>query len=185
MKNWPNCHTLNAPPTIGRPSEGSRMERVTISMSDEFAGELAAFVKDYGYENRSEALRDVARLGLERARLDHGAVGQCVATLTYVFNHHTRELSRRITDAHHAHHDLQVATLHVHLDHDNCLEVAVLRGENALVREFSKAVIAERGVKYGQVSFVQVSIEAASHAHGGSGHVHGRAHSHQHSHPKD
>jgi CopG family transcriptional regulator, nickel-responsive regulator len=100
-----------------------------------------------------------------------------------VFNHHTRELSRRLTDAHHAQHDLQVATMHIHLDHDHCLEVAVLRGEAAVVREFSKAVIAERGVRYGQVSFVPVSIEAESHAHAGRRPAHG--HSHQHSHPKD
>jgi CopG family nickel-responsive transcriptional regulator len=159
------------------------MERVTISMSDEFAAELAAFVKGHSYENRSEAVRDLARLGLERARIDDGATGQCVATLTYVFNHHTRELSRRLTDAHHLHHDLQVATMHIHLDHENCLEVAVLHGEASVVREFSKAVIAERGVKYGQVSFVPVAIEAEAHSHMGRDHAHG--HPHQHSHPKD
>ena len=159
------------------------MERVTISMSDEFAAELAAFVKSHAYENRSEAVRDLARLGIERARVDDDVMGQCVATLTYVFNHHTRELARRLTDAHHTHHDLQVATMHIHLDHENCLEVAVLRGEASIVREFSKAVIAERGVKYGQVSFVPVSIEAESHAHAGRAHAH--AHPHQHSHPKD
>jgi CopG family nickel-responsive transcriptional regulator len=159
------------------------MERITISMSDKFAAELASFVKDYGYENRSEAVRDLARLGLERARIGHDSAGQCVATLTYVFNHRTRELSRRLTGAHHAHHDLQVATMHVHLDHDQCLEVAVLRGEVSGVREFSKAVIAERGVRYGQVSFVPVSIETESHAHAGLRHTHD--HSHQHSHPKD
>jgi CopG family transcriptional regulator, nickel-responsive regulator len=159
------------------------MERVTISMSDEFAAELAAYVKSYSYENRSEAVRDLARLGLERARIDHGMTGQCVATLTYVFNHHTRELSRRLTDTHHTHHDLQVATMHVHLDHENCLEVAVLRGEALAVREFSKIVIAERGVKYGQVSFVPVSIQAESHSHAGRDHAH--VHPHQHSHPKD
>lgn len=157
------------------------MERVTISMSDEFAGELAAFVKGYCYENRSEAVRDLARLGLKRARIDHGMTGHCVATLTYVFNHHTRELSRRLTEAHHARHDLHVATMHVHLDHDNCLEVAILRGEASEVREFSKAMIAERGVKYGQVSFVPVSIEAESHAH----RAHDHARTHPHSHPKD
>jgi CopG family nickel-responsive transcriptional regulator len=159
------------------------MERVTISMSDEFAAELAAFVKSHAYENRSEAVRDLARLGIERARVDDDVMGHCVATLTYVFNHHTRELARRLTDAHHTHHDLQVATMHIHLDHENCLEVAVLRGEASIVREFSKAVIAERGVKYGQVSFVPVSIEAESHAHAGRAHAH--AHPHQHSHPKD
>jgi CopG family nickel-responsive transcriptional regulator len=159
------------------------MERLTISMSDEFAAELAAFVESYRYENRSEAVRDLARLGLKRARIDHSATGQCVATLSYVFNHHTRELSRRLTDSHHAHHELQVATMHVHLDHDNCLEVAVLRGEAAAVREFSKAVIAERGVKHGQVSFVPVTVEAEAHGHGGGGHSH--IHPHLHAHPKD
>ena len=159
------------------------MERVTISMSDEFAAELAAFVESYRYENRSEALRDLARLGLKRARIDHSVTGQCVATLSYVFNHHTRELSKRLTDSHHAHHEFQVATMHVHLDHDNCLEVAVLRGEAAAVREFSKAVIAERGVKHGQVSFVPVTVEAEAHTHGPAGHSH--AHPHLHAHPKD
>jgi len=155
------------------------MERVTISMSDEFAAELAAFVDSYHYENRSEAVRDLARLGLERARIDHSLSGPCVATLSYVFNHHTRRLSARLTDAHHAHHDLQVATMHIHLDQENCLEVAVLRGDAAAVREFSKAVIAERGVKHGRVNFVPVTFEVEAHAHEGAGHRH------SHAHPKD
>jgi CopG family transcriptional regulator, nickel-responsive regulator len=150
------------------------VERITISVSDEFAAELAAFMKSERYDNRSEAVRDLARLGLERARIDHSISGDCVATLSYVFDHHTRELAKRLTDAHHEHHDHQVATMHVHLDHDSCLEVAVLRGDAAEIREFAKTVIAERGVKHGQVSFVPVSIDAATHAHGGTsrGHVH-------------
>ena len=161
------------------------MERVTISMSDEFAAELAAHVKNYSYENRSEAVRDLARLGLERARIDHDMTGQCVATLTYVFNHHTRELSRRLTDTHHRRHDLQVATMHVHLDHENCLEVAVLRGDASAVREFAKAIIAERGVKYGQVSFVPVSIKAESHKHDVERTAHAHVHPHLHAHLRD
>jgi CopG family nickel-responsive transcriptional regulator len=123
-------------------------------MSDEFASELAEFMDSGGYDNRSEALRDLARLGLRYARLESSQAGECFATLSYVFNHHTRELSKRLTDAHHDRHHLQVATMHVHLDHENCLEVAVLRGEAAEVREFAKGVVAERGVKHGQVSFV-------------------------------
>ena len=155
------------------------MERLTISMSDEFAAELAAFMESHSYENRSEAVRDLARLGLERARVDDSISGTCVATLSYVFNHRTRELAKRLTDDHHEHHDLQVATMHVHLDHDNCLEVAVLRGEAAEVREFVKTVIAERGVTYGQASFVPVAIDTATHDHGGS------SHRHVHMHPKN
>ncbi|HKN29882.1 MAG TPA: nickel-responsive transcriptional regulator NikR [Roseiarcus sp.] len=159
------------------------MERVTISMSDEFAAELADFVQGYHYDNRSEAVRDLARLGLERARIDHTMTGQCAATLSYVFNHHTRDLSKRLTDAHHDHHQLHIATMHVHLDHENCLEIAVLRGDASAVREFSKAVIAERGVTHGQVSFVPITVSAEAHAHGDAGR--GHAHAHLHSHPKD
>lgn len=159
------------------------MERVTISMSDEFAAELADFVESHRYDNRSEALRDLARLGLKQARIDHSMAGQCVATLSYVFNHHTRDLSKRLTDGQHDHHHLQIATMHIHLDHDNCLEVAVLRGEASAVREFSKSVIAERGVKYGQVSLVPTPLGAEAHTQGSAEHDHG--HAHLHSNPKD
>ncbi len=154
------------------------MERITISVSDEFAAELATFMERERYDNRSEAVRDLARLGLDRARIDHSLSGDCVATLSYVFNHHTRELAKRLMDAHHEHHAHQIATMHVHLDHENCLEVAVLRGEAVEVREFAKTIIAERGVTHGEVSFVPVSVHATTHAHGGA------PHRHAHTHPK-
>ncbi len=154
------------------------MERVTISMSDEFAIELANFMAAHHYDNRSEAVRDLARLGLKQAKLDSNVAGDCIATLSYVFNHHTRDMARRLTDAHHAHHQLQVATLHVHLDHENCLELAVLRGDAGAVRGFSSAVIAERGVTHGQVSFIPTTIQTEAHHHGD-----GPAHDHVHTHP--
>jgi CopG family transcriptional regulator, nickel-responsive regulator len=154
------------------------VERVTISVSDEFAAELAAFMDSERYDNRSEAVRDLARLGLKRARVDHGLSGECVATLSYVYNHHTRQLAKRLTDVHHDHHTEQVATMHVHLDHDSCLEVAVLRGDAAKVRDLAKMIIAQRGVSHGEMSLVPVSVDMASHAHGGL------ARKHAHTHPK-
>jgi CopG family nickel-responsive transcriptional regulator len=165
------------------------MERLTISMSDEFASELAVFMATNHYDNRSEAVRDLARLGLRQARLHDGVTGECVATLSYVFDHHTRELAKRLTDTHHAHHELQVATMHVHLDHQNCLELAVLRGDSSAVREFSKAVIAERGVTHGQINFIPVMIETEAHPHhvaGNAPHVEGHALDHHlHIHPRN
>jgi CopG family nickel-responsive transcriptional regulator len=152
------------------------MERITISVSNEFAAELAAFMKYNRYENRSEAVRDLARIGLNQAGRDQSVTGDCVATLSYVFSHHTRDLPKRLTDTHHAHHDFQVATMHVHLDHDSCLEVAVLRGKAAAVKDFAKAVIAERGVTYGQVSVVPVEVDTAAHSHGSASHRHAHAH---------
>jgi CopG family nickel-responsive transcriptional regulator len=74
---------------------------------------------------------------------------------------------------------ITVATMHVHLDHDNCLEVAVLRGDAAKVRDFAKTIIAERGVTHGQVSFVPVSNDLATH-------IHNRvSYRHTHTHPKN
>ncbi len=152
------------------------MQRVTISMSDGFAEELEAFMAANGYDNRSEALRDLARSGLERAKMAEGTSGQCVATLTYVFDQHVREIPKRLAESYHDHHDLTVATMRVHLDHENCLEVAVLRGETESVRDFAKGVMAERGVQHGQVGFVPVEIEVERHRHGSSEAAHVHAH---------
>jgi CopG family nickel-responsive transcriptional regulator len=150
--------------------------RITIFVSDEFAAELAAFMQANRYENRSEAIRDLARLGLSQARADQADASDCVATLSYVFSHQTRELPKRLTSTHHAHHDCQVATMHVHLDHDNCLEVAVLRGKAAAVKDFANSVIAERGVTYGHVDLIPVSMDTLAHPHGGASHRHAHAH---------
>ena len=136
------------------------MERVTISVSDEFAAELATFMEAHQYENRSEAIRDLARLGLKQKTLETGArKGDCVATFSYVFDHNRRELPKRLTATHHAHHNLHVATLHVHLDHDNCLEVAVLRGKYPDVRDLTNSITAERGVVHGALNIIPVSAE--------------------------
>ncbi|TWB23396.1 CopG family transcriptional regulator [Nitrospirillum amazonense] len=154
------------------------MQRVTISVSDEFAAELEAFMARHGYENRSEALRDLARAGLgQTAVAETAGAGQCYATLAYVYDHHTRDIPRRLTETYHSRHDLAVANLHVHLDHDHCLEVAVLRGRTVDVRDFAQAIIAERGVRHGNVTFVPVDIGAEPHSHsqnGGTGHSHAR-----------
>ena len=156
------------------------MERLTISMSDEFAAELSAFMERHGYDNRSEAVRDLARKGLAHAMLSDGVSGECVAVLSYVYDHRSRELPRRLTGTHHAHHDLQVATLHVHLDLENCLEVAVLRGVFATVQELANAISTERGVIHAALSPIPVSVESVVHAHGPVG---GHA-PHDHRHPK-
>ena len=80
-----------------------------------------------GYANRSEAVRDLLRAELERSlqQTPQGLHG--VACLSYVYNHHERDLGERLTGMHHAHHDLTLSTTHVHLDHDHCLEAVLLR----------------------------------------------------------
>jgi CopG family nickel-responsive transcriptional regulator len=156
------------------------MQRVTVTLDDELLGELDRMAKARGYQNRSEALRDLARAGLRQAAETSGAAGDCVAALVYVYDHEARNLSRRLTRSFHEHHDLSLAALHVHLDHESCLEVAVLRGKAPAVRHFADHVIAERGVQHGRLVMVPVEIEHGKHAHAHGGHGAGHRHVHAH-----
>ncbi|HUL46538.1 MAG TPA: nickel-responsive transcriptional regulator NikR [Steroidobacteraceae bacterium] len=134
------------------------MRRLTISVDDALADTFDRLVAERGYENRSEAFRDLLRGELDRQRLEAGKARECVGVLSYVFNHHERDLPRRLTTMQHAHHDVTVATLHAHLDHDNCIESVILRGTTASVVAFAQAVIAEKGIRHGE--FRPIPVEA-------------------------
>jgi CopG family nickel-responsive transcriptional regulator len=146
------------------------MERFTISLDEKLASEFDKLIRERGYLNRSEAVRDMLRGKLDSLRLDESLAPFCVASLSYVYNHHERDLAERLTELQHDHHDLVVASTHVHLDHDNCLETVMLRGKTDVVRRFADALIAERGVRHGQINLVPVDEDA--------GHGHGHVHSH-------
>jgi CopG family transcriptional regulator, nickel-responsive regulator len=151
------------------------MKRITVSLDDELVDELDKFQRARGYQGRSEALRDLARAALQQ-NAQEAPDRACVAALVYVYDHEQRALAARLASAQHHHHDLSVATLHVHLDHESCLEVAVLRGAGAEVRHFADHVVAEKGVRHGQLVVIPVDIAAEAHEHGGHAHPHPHAH---------
>jgi CopG family transcriptional regulator, nickel-responsive regulator len=126
------------------------MERVTITLEEELLDELDSLSNLRGYQNRSEAIRDLVRAGLQQASIKTGK-GECVAALIYVYDHSARDLAQRLTQNFHHHHDISLATLHVHLDDDTCMEVTALKGSTGEVQHFADHIIAERGVRYGQV----------------------------------
>ncbi len=130
------------------------MQRVTITIDDDLVEEIDAFMTSRGYANRSEAIRDLARSGLSQTNLEVAHGRDCVATLSYVYDHAARELPKRLTQEFHDHHGIAQATLHVHLDHDTCLEVTVLKGKSTEVKAFADRVIAERGVRHGHITFM-------------------------------
>lgn len=153
------------------------MERITVTVDDGLLAQFDAYMKRNGYGNRSEAFRDIVREKLEGDRLTRGEAAHCVGCLTYVYDHHARELAGRLTREQHEHHDLSLSTLHVHLDHDTCLETTVLRGPTEAVRAFANTVIAQRGVRHGNLHIVPADLETSRHAHGGdvrTPHVHSR-----------
>jgi len=148
-------------------------ERFTISLEQGLAAQFDTFIKANGYTNRSEAVRDLIRVRLAEQQLQQEDSGHCVATLTYVYNHHELDLASRLMEAQHEHHELTLATQHVHIDHDNCLETVMLGGPVQAVRRFAQAIIAERGVRHGNLHVIAVS-RTATHTHGGKTHSHAR-----------
>ena len=139
------------------------MQRVTITLDDELIAALDHTVTACGYQNRSEALRDLARAGIAQVQETADASRAAVAALTYVYDHRQRELAKRLTRSFHNRHDLSVASMQVHLDHDSCLEVAVLKGATRDARDFARRVIAER---HGRLVTVPVEFEYQKYAHG-------------------
>jgi len=130
------------------------MQRITITLDDDLMDELDRMIAEQGYQNRSEAIRDFTRAGMQQAAQKMGKSGSCVAALVYVYDHAARDLSRRLVENYHGHHDLSMATLHVHLDDDNCMEVTALKGTGAEVQHFADHIIAERGVRYGRLVMI-------------------------------
>lgn len=127
------------------------MQRLTVTLDDALVAELDRIVLQRGYQNRSEAVRDLLRSGLQQCAAEAGEGGPSLGALVYTYNHEQRDLARRLTGAFHHHHDLSVSSLHLHLDQDHCLEVAVLRGEAGELRHFAEHVMAERGVRHGRL----------------------------------
>jgi CopG family nickel-responsive transcriptional regulator len=146
------------------------MDRFTISLEQDLADEFDALIRERGYRTRSEAVRDILRSQLQ-ARQRRAPGGYCVATLSYVYNHHEHELAERLAQRQHEHHDLTIATMHAHLDHEQCIESVILKGPSRSVQRFADVLIAERGVRHGQLNLVSVE-RGRTHRHGGARHRH-------------
>jgi len=151
------------------------MDRFTISLDENLATAFDELIKTRGYSTRSEAVRDILRTHLQQNREQRDIKGACVANLSYVYNHHERELSERLTTIQHAHHDLTISSMHAHLDHDQCIETVMLKGAVQQVRQFAQQIIAERGVRHGQLNLISVEL-GKPHRHGSGGHRHLKPH---------
>jgi CopG family nickel-responsive transcriptional regulator len=151
------------------------MQRITITIDDDLAHQIDKLARSRGYQNRSETVRDLVRAGIVGTQHDANRSAECVASVVYVYEQGTRDLPKRLAHAYQEQHDLCVATVRVGLDHDTCLELAVLKGKTAEVERFAERIVAERGVRHGRVIVIPAEIESARHGHGQR-----QPHAHQH-----
>ncbi len=127
-----------------------RTIRFGISLGEGLLESFDRLIREKGYQNRSEAIRDLIRDSLvreEASDLD----SECVGTITLVYSHHTGDLPERLTELQHRFYSSIVSTLHVHLDEENCLEVLIIRGKGRDIKAISDMLIATKGVKHGRL----------------------------------
>jgi len=124
--------------------------RFGISLDEKLLQNFDQLIEQKSYMNRSEAIRDLIRASLVEEICgyeDQEAVG----TVTLIYNHHVRDLSDKLTEHQHSHHDQIVSALHVHLDAHNCLEVLVIRGRGGEIKKIADELIGVKGVKHGKL----------------------------------
>ncbi|RKD23201.1 nickel-responsive regulator [Ammoniphilus oxalaticus] len=114
------------------------------------------WIQETGYENRSEAVRNLVRDALVQKAWEDDE--QYVAGSILIFyDHHQRDALQELTEIQHKMHDMILATTHFHLDHDNCLELIVVKGKSGQLRQLSDQLISAKGVKYGKFTVSPVT----------------------------
>ncbi|HTY21251.1 MAG TPA: nickel-responsive transcriptional regulator NikR [Geobacteraceae bacterium] len=124
--------------------------RFGISIDDKLLDSFDRLIETKGYMNRSEAIRDLIRAALVELKWE-GGEEETVGTVTLVYDHHVRDLSDKLTEQQHTHHEQIISALHVHLDAHNCLEVLVVRGKSCDVKKIADELIGVKGVKHGKL----------------------------------
>lgn len=125
----------------------SKLTRFGVSLDEELLERFDELCASRSYSNRSEAIRDLIRGALSQA--GWGQTGFGSGVLTLVYDHHKFDLARRMAGIQHEDHDIIIATMHFHIDHDNCLEILAIKGAVSRVRDLVQKLISCKGVKYG------------------------------------
>ncbi len=127
------------------------IKRFGISLDSSLLKSFDSLLLKKGYMNRSEAIRDLIRDSLVKEEWEYGDK-DTVGTITIVYSHDTRELADTLTDIQHNFHTSVVSSMHVHLDHHNCLEVIIVKGKGKEIKKIADRLIGTKGVKHGKLS---------------------------------
>jgi CopG family nickel-responsive transcriptional regulator len=134
-----------------------KLVRFGVSLDQKLLQTFDRHIQRRRYTNRSEALRDLIRDNLvtEEWQQDQETVG----TITFVYDHHVRDLTNKLTNIQHDFQGFILTGMHVHLDHDHCLEVLVVKGKGSEIKEVADAIISVKGVKHGKLAMTTTGKE--------------------------
>lgn len=125
------------------------LTRFGISLERRLLERFDRRIREKGYANRSEAIRDLIRDELVRREWEEEE-GEKMGTVTLIYNHHNHELGDRLTHLQHDHHHNIISTMHIHLNHDMCMEVLAVRGQGRVIQKLANELISMKGVIHGR-----------------------------------
>ena len=136
----------------------SKLVRFGVSLEEELLQRFDNLIHRRKYTNRSEALRDMIRHELLKEEWEAG--GDVAGAITFIYDHHTRELLSKITDIQHDSQEVIISTQHIHLDHHHCLEIVAVRGRVKKVLKLADSLKAIKGVRHCAISMTGSGEEA-------------------------
>lgn len=141
-----------------------KLIRFGVSMEEELLHQFDHLISHKGYTNRSEAVRDIVRNKLieESVEIAHGKV---YGALVYIYDHHKRELEKQLSSLQHEYFKNIISTSHVHIDHDHCLEVVLLKGDAKMLKKIAEKLLSFKGVKHGKLTLTTSLKGNKNHAH--------------------
>ena len=135
----------------------TNLTRFGMSLNSQLLEKFDQLIKKQGYSNRSEAIRDLIRDKLideEWEKRDAKTIG----VFSLVYDHHQRDLSKKLTQVQHQYTGAIVSSTHIHIDHDNCLEVIILKGKSSEIRAISNELQSIKGVKHGKLIMTTTGV---------------------------
>ncbi|WP_127579762.1 nickel-responsive transcriptional regulator NikR [Paenibacillus koleovorans] len=163
-----------------REKEKEELIRFGVSFPAPLIEQFDQYISQQGYTNRSEAIRDLVRKTLLQPS-EMQAEKLVAGTIVMVFDHHIRDLPLQLMELQHAYHHAIISNMHVHLNHDQCLEVIAVRGKLSQLRQLHQSIQVQKGVHYAELSVTFVEEHESGHEHGHHGH-----HGHDsHEHPQE
>lgn len=140
----------------------AKIERIGVSLEKGLLKEFDEQITVKGYVNRSEALRDLIRDSLASEKLDRPNA-HAIAAVFLVYDHHSRELSKKLMELQHSHVLQTISSMHIHLDRHDCLEIIVLKGKVKEIASMADRLISLKGVKLGRINLLAMEEDRHSH----------------------
>ena len=131
----------------------SRIERIGVSLEKKLLAKFDKVIEEQGYQSRSEAIRDLVRRQICEKTLENPKA-KAVAAVCIVYDHHSTKLMQKLTSLQHSHLLKTISSIHIHLDHHNCMEIIVLKGAVKDINNVADNILSQKGVKLGKLNLI-------------------------------